>query len=234
MQNKWIALAKLGLAEPGALPLVLRIKRTGKTFLGYPQLASLAANFKLLQNRSSDGVHIAEFGVGRGGSAMLLAWLVNRYGGKLTLLDVFGRIPPPTESDGRQALERYQSILENENTDYYGNLPNLEEIIREELGAICPLEQIEMIAGKYEDTLPNLANPGVFHLVHIDCDWYESSKVVLAYLKDHLHPQAIVQIDDYFHWPGSRQATDEAEWLRPYPRKRAGDALVIDLYGPAG
>ena len=219
---------KLGLIDPRLLYLATDIKKSQKTFLGYPQLLSLAENVKSVSERNETTPQVAEFGVGRGGSALLLAWMVNHSGGSLTLFDTFERIPPPTEPDGFEAGERYQVIIDRESKDYYGNMPNLLDILKTDLSKICPLENIEFIQGKYEDTLPKLYNDRLFDFVHIDCDWYESLTAVYAFLKDHLISGAILQIDDFLYWPGAKKATDEVDWLKGYSRKLVGNALVID------
>lgn len=225
---KYIPLIRLGLIDPALMFLACELKRTRKTYLGYPQLWSLAESFLLVKARCENPVHVAEFGVGRGGSATFLAWLVGRYEGTLTLYDVFSRIPPPTDKDGKRAQERYQVILAREGSEYYGNIPNLLEVVLSELRAVCPLDKIEIVQGRYEETLSQCTERRSFDLVHIDCDWYESTKAVLLYLQNNIRPGAIIQVDDYSNWHGSRMATDEADWLRPFKTKLVGGALIID------
>ena len=106
-----IALVRIGLIHPQLLKLAWKIRRSKRTYLSFSTLHSLADNFLQLQRKAAQPVRVAEFGVGRGGSAMLLAWLVNQYGGSLTLYDVFGRIPAPSEQDGGSAKSRDQAII---------------------------------------------------------------------------------------------------------------------------
>lgn len=228
MMSKIKSAIKLGVIHPSLLYITLEIRRSRRTFLGYQQMLSLAENSKLVYKRVGKPLHIAEFGVGRGGSAMMLAWMISHYGGKLTLFDVFDRIPAPTDTDGIDAGMRYQDILNNEGVEYYGNVPDLLEEIKLDLSKVCDLRKINFIQGKYEDVLPGLTNVQFFDFVHIDCDWYESLRAVYAYLKDHLNPGAILQVDDYLYWPGAKKATDETDWLKGYSHKLVGDALVID------
>jgi len=228
MLTKFNSVIKLGLIDPRLLFLSIENRSSQKTFLGYSQLLSLAENIKMVSDRTHEMLQIAEFGVGRGGSAMLLAWMVNHFDGTLTLFDVFDRIPSPSESDGDEAEERYQFIVDDENEDYYGNLPNLLETLKKDIGTICPLDRVEFIQGKYEDTLQKIPNDRMFNFVHIDCDWYDSIGAVFTYLQSHLQSGAILQIDDYLYWPGAKKATDETEWLRGYSRKLVGNALILD------
>jgi len=223
------AFLQLGLFHPGLLILAWRVKRQKKTYLTYGKLYNLASSFKNLKNRSPGLLEVSEFGVGRGGSAMLLAWLIGHYGGHLTLFDVFGRIPAPTEKDGQRAIDRYQIILDHEQENYYGNIPDLIDLIKTEISTVCDLNQVTFIQGKYEETLPFIISNKAYDLVHIDCDWYKSSKAVFDYLKNHLHPGAILQVDDYSNWQGSHMAVDEAEWLKPSNFRLVDGALVVEL-----
>jgi len=223
----------LGVIEPGILSLVLRLKRQQKTFLSYGKLLSLVKAYHMMHKRVNAPIQIAEFGVGRGGSAMLLGWLINKYGGALTLFDLFGRIPPPTDNDGQAAQQRYADILDAaDGQDYYGNLEDLQRRIAAELEEVVDLQLITFVSGRYEDTLPGRAAGECFHLTHIDCDWYASTRTVLDFLRTRLVPEAILQFDDYGYWSGSKQAVDETNWLQGYDHTMVDDALVID-FSPA-
>jgi hypothetical protein len=223
-----ISSIRLFLINPELFYLSLRVKQAGHTYLSFSTLYSLVCNFISLHDRSSNEILVAEFGVGRGGSSAILAWLVNRYHGKLSLFDVFGRIPAPTTKDGQPAINRYKYILTKEGDDYYGNITNLLEVIQNDLYKVCIPENLEFIQGKYEDILPSLNDDRKFDLVHIDCDWYESSKVVYSYLQSRVKPGAIIQVDDYSFWEGSKQAYNDTTWLINYQTHLVDGALVID------
>ena len=224
----YVALAKLALIDPQLMKLTWDVKRQKKTYLSFPKLLSLVESCRTVEARCRRPLQVAEFGVGRGGSATLLAWLANRNGGTLTLFDVFGRIPSPSDKDGEQARERYQVILSKETSEYYGNIPNLLDVIMKELTAVCRRDKIQIVQGRYEDLVKRPADGMCFDLVHIDCDWYESYRPVLAFLESHLQPGAILQSDDYSNWQGSTAAVDEAIWLKGYKRMLVDGALVID------
>lgn len=234
MLNHLFAFIQLGLFHPGLLLLTWRVKRHKKTYLTYGKLFSLASSFRNLHKHALIPLEVSEFGVGRGGSAMLLAWLVGHYGGRLTLFDVFGRIPAPSDKDGQRAFDRYQVILNNEKDNYYGNVPDLIDVIKEEIRDVCDLTRVTFIQGKYEETLPSLTTNHAFNLVHIDCDWYESSKAVFDFLQYNLQPEAILQVDDYSNWQGSHIAVDEAEWLKPSNFRLVDGALVLELGSKPG
>lgn len=229
MDRKLVSLLRLAILEPRLAWLAWQVKRSKRTFLSWPKLCSIVHSYHRLRKRwPYKPLQVAEFGVGRGGSAILLGWLAGQYGGSLSLYDVFGQIPAPTEIDGEQAQQRYERILHREGQEYYGNIPDLLAIVLGEISQVCPRDRIATIQGRYEDVLPRQTAEKEFDLVHIDCDWYESSRAVLVYLKDHLSPGAILQIDDYGHWQGSRKAFLEASWLDIYQARTVDDGLIVD------
>lgn len=227
--SKYVSLLKIGLYNRHLLSLVWGLKISKKTYLTTPKLWSFVECVRQARERHpGKPLQIAEFGVGRGGSAMVLAWLANRYGGTLTLYDMFGRIPSPGGKDGEQAQERYQFILKNESKEYYGNITNLLEVVKQELSNVCDPDQVVFVQGKYEDTLPLQQQAHAFDFVHIDCDWYESSKTVFAFLQKNLNRGAMLQVDDYSNWQGSQLATDETQWLCGCRKWLVDSALVVD------
>jgi hypothetical protein len=222
------AFIRLGLVDYRLMLLAWNLKRAKRTYLSYATLNSLACNVSKLQKRANHPLQISEFGVGRGGSATLLAWMVNKYRGRLTLYDVFGRIPAPTAQDGERAIHRYDVILEQEEKDYYGNINNLLEVVSRDLYRVCAQDRIEIIQGRYEEILPGLCDQREFDFVHIDCDWYKSSMAVYQYLRSRLRPGAIIQIDDYSNWDGSKRAYQDAGWLDSFHTHIVDGALVVD------
>jgi asparagine synthase (glutamine-hydrolysing) len=224
----WRSRIQFALEYPSLYAFCRRLRGEGKTYLSYEKLKSLIDGFTFLRSHKPF-VRVGEFGVGRGGSAQLLYRLVTRFGGHLTLYDVFGRIPPPTEKDGPKAAARYADILEREGPNYYGNMENLRGLIESELDAIGPDRRYTIVQGPYEETLSaREEQPPRFDLVHVDCDWYSSVKVALDYLKNRLSPPAILQIDDWSHWEGCRAAVVESGYLR-YPHETRGGALVVKV-----
>jgi hypothetical protein len=209
--------------------LVYYLKKKKKTYLGYPEIQSLVKNFINLNKKRGRNLLVAEFGVGRGGSAIILSYLINKFDGKPFLFDSFQLIPPPTVVDGEKAFDRYNQILSNKNdTDYYGNIKNLKDVIAQEISEICPLDKVEFIVGYYQDTLKNYKKDVFFDLVHIDCDWYQSYKEVLDFLHSRLNEGAILQLDDYNTWEGVSKALEEAKWLMHYKKILLRTGLVID------
>ena len=59
-----------------------------------------------------------------------------------------------------------------------------------------------------EETIP-ADMPAVISLLRLDTDWYESTAHELKYLYPVLSSGGVLIIDDYGHWRGSREATDD-------------------------
>ncbi len=143
---------RFALKYPSLYILCYQLKKAGKTYLSCEKLESLVGSFLKLRSLKP-AINVAEFGVGRGGSALLLYSLVTRFGGHLTLYDLFGRIPPPSDRDGAKAAQRYLDILHKEKPTYYGNIENLQEKIEFELNAVGADRRYTVVKGRYEDTL---------------------------------------------------------------------------------
>lgn len=71
-----------------------------------------------------------------------------------------------------------------------------------------PMENVHLVKGKVEDTIPKIL-PSQIALLRLDTDWYESTRHELIHLYPNLVKNGVLIIDDYGHWRGSKQATDE-------------------------
>jgi hypothetical protein len=66
---------------------------------------------------------------------------------------------------------------------------------------------VQPVQGFFADTLPQTKDAiGPIVFLHMDGDWYESTRDILINLYDQLVPGAYVQVDDYGHWEGCRKA----------------------------
>jgi hypothetical protein len=152
---------------------------------------------------------LVECGVWKGGSVMAMAHTLLRLGDQsrdLYLFDTFEGMTQPTAEDrdfrGRSAEERLER-----NPDAWVYAPL--EAVREAVLAVgYPPERIHFVKGRVEDTLPAQA-PESIAVLRLDTDWYESTRHELEHLYTRVAPGGILIIDDYGHWQGSRQATDE-------------------------
>jgi hypothetical protein len=157
---------------------------------------------------------IVECGVWRGGSMMAVARTLLALGDAerdLYLFDTFEGMSPPTEADvdlsGRRASQALAQTARTDEHSYwcYASLDD----VKSALGRVgYPAARLHYVQGKVEETVPAQAPPEIA-LLRLDTDWYESTKHELAHLYPRLVSGGVLIVDDYGHWKGSRQATDE-------------------------
>jgi O-methyltransferase len=148
----------------------------------------------------------AEFGVHRGGTAAVMASLLPVVPRTLHLFDRWGDLPEPTDEDGQQK-QRYARANIAEKLKSLVDKPPL-EAARKLMGRTW-LGQARYYQGWYEDTLPTYDGAPIA-CAFVDCDYYESVRLVLDFIRQKAAPGCVILIDDYGdQWPGARQATDE-------------------------
>jgi asparagine synthase (glutamine-hydrolysing) len=198
----------------GLPDIVRQVVAKNLTYLKPRKFRSL---FNALARVKSAGVpgDFAEFGVALGGSSICIASQLDgtrRFAG----YDVFGMIPPPSDKDGAEPLARYATIRSGQSAGiggatYYGYVDDLLSVVKANFAAFdLPVdgERIRLVPGRYEDTLP--AEPRrALAFAHVDCDWYESVRACLGYLRDTLSEGGVAVFDDYNDWEGCRKAVDE-------------------------
>jgi O-methyltransferase len=157
---------------------------------------------------------IVECGVWRGGSMMAAARTLQILGATdrdLYLFDTFEGMSAPTNIDvdfrGRRASQSLASTSRSDQ-DSYWCYASLEDVKHSVATVGYPEERIHYVQGKVEDTVPTQAPPEIA-LLRLDTDWYESTKHELNHLYPRLSSGGVLIVDDYGHWKGSRQATDE-------------------------
>jgi asparagine synthase (glutamine-hydrolysing) len=199
--------------------LVSRVRGSKLTYLSERKLASLLTTCRSIEERNLPGIFL-EAGCALGGSAILLA-SVKRRERPLNVYDVFGMIPPPTESDTPDVHARYQTIVQGQSPGiqgdrYYGYVDDLYDVVignLERFGIECKSNSISLVRGLVQDTLV-LDAPVA--LAHIDVDWYDPVKSCLERVFPRLVVGGSMILDDYHSWGGCRKATDE------YLKKIAG------------
>ena len=129
----------------------------------------------------------------------------------LYLFDTFEGMSPPSEHDVDMAGQRAGTMLAAQSKTDAGSYwcyASLEDV----QGALAqvgyPAERVHYVKGKVEETVPARA-PQQIALLRLDTDWYESTRHELEHLSPRLAPGGVLIIDDYGHWKGARQATDE-------------------------
>lgn len=153
---------------------------------------------------------IVECGVWKGGSAMLMAYTLQQAGitnRKIFLYDTFEGMAKPGEMDGANEKKEWESLKVTDTLNKMCYSP-IEEV-KENMNATgYPAENIILIKGKVEDTIPSTM-PGGIALLRLDTDWYESTRHELQHLYPLLENKGVLLVDDYGAWQGARKAVDE-------------------------
>lgn len=140
---------------------------------------------------------ILEFGTYRGFTARIMAEYIAEFelDLHLYLYDSFEGFPEISSED--------KTCYEVSNGFWTKNalaLPsNIERQIAKALKKIIPAEQLTIVKGFFEDTLPQNLPSSKASLVHIDCDLYSSTQTVLKHLleNDILQDGTLLLFDDY-------------------------------------
>ena len=169
-----------------------------------------------LENNKIKGDFV-ECGVWKGGSCMAMALkLMNKNSRtrKIWLFDTFEGMTDPDENDievetgmrGKELLDN--SARNSEKYNMWAYAP-LDEVKINMVKTRYPLDNIEYVIGKVEETLKANNIPEKISLLRLDTDWYESTKIELEILFPRLVPGGVLIIDDYGHFEGARKAVDE-------------------------
>jgi asparagine synthase (glutamine-hydrolysing) len=193
-------------------PLGKKIRDKRLTYLNAGALLNLKQSIDKVESKKVQGIFI-ETGCALGGSTIQIGEAKNS-GRVLRVYDVFGMIPPPSDRDDKDVIDRYEEIKQGKSKglkgdEYYGYQNDLRGKVEEnlmEFGLHPAKENIELIQGLYEETL-RVDEPVAF--AHIDCDWYDSVMTCLNQIEPKMTAGGIMVIDDYFDWSGCRKAVDD-------------------------
>lgn len=153
-----------------------------------------------------------ECGVWRGGSTiiMLETMLLYKQHRDIYLYDTFAGMSEPTDHDvdfrGKSVKEKWLKKRSNQKNLWC--YASLEEVKKNIATTKYPLEKINFIQGKVEDTIPETL-PQSIALLRLDTDWYESTKHELDHLYPLLNEKGVLILDDYGNFLGARKAVDE-------------------------
>lgn len=158
---------------------------------------------------------LAECGVWQGGSCMLMAFTLLRHRSTIRgiwMFDTFAGHPQPdAERDidlwGNRALDEWRRHRAEEAGEAWGGAP-LADVQANLASTGYPENRLHFIEGMVENTVPSNI-PGALALLHLDTDWYESTRIALLHLYPRLVSGGVLIIDDYGHYKGQRQAVDE-------------------------
>jgi hypothetical protein len=98
-----------------------------------------------------------------------------------------------------------------------------------------PVDQVQLYEGWFNEALPLLPPEVKFCLVNIDCDLYESTKVVLDDLfgNNRLSDGCILMFDDFFENRASKSLGQRKAW-QECKAQYAPDITELGIYGLSG
>ena len=193
-------------------PIIHAVRADSLTYLGEDALYDLYEQVIKLEKKKVDGILI-EAGCALGGSAIVLTTAKSK-SRLFNVYDVFGMIPPPSDKDGQDVHQRYETIRSGKSeglaeNKYYGYEENLIEKVTDNFRrhhVALEDNNVHLKKGLFQDTLHIQEKVA---LAHIDGDWYESVITCLQRIEPNLIPGGVLVIDDYNDWSGCRTAIDE-------------------------
>lgn len=158
------------------------------------------------------GGDLVECGVWRGGSMMAMAYSLLRHAEidrTLYLYDTYSGMTAPTPRDVQLDGAPADLLLASSARDtHIWAFATLDEARRNLEATGYPVDKLRFIVGPVEETIPQTI-PDAISILRLDTDWYESTRHELVHLYPLLSENGILIVDDYGHWRGSREATDE-------------------------
>lgn len=153
--------------------------------------------------------NFVECGVAAGGSSALLATVISRYSKrerKLYSFDTFEGMPEPTGEDAHHGVHAEETGWGT------GTCAAPEASLLDVCRKLGVENIVQPVKGFFGETLPEMREEmGEIAFLHMDGDWYESTRDILVNLYDSVHPDGIVQADDYGFWQGCSKAMHEFE-----------------------
>lgn len=181
------------------------------TMLSLEALYALYSSARYVDANGIPGA-IVQCGAWRGGSARLILETLrtspdtNR---DIYLYDTFEGMPQPGSEDRHGASNEPASRIVQRHAPSGRWLSASEEVVWTTVVASgYPTEKVRLVKGLVEETVPGTA-PEKIALLHLDTDWYASTRHELIHLYPRLSSGGVIVIDDYGAWKGARKATDE-------------------------
>jgi O-methyltransferase len=162
-----------------------------------------------------------ECGVWRGGSSMMIALSLLKFGltdRKIYLYDTYEGMSEPTEADKDFKGETANTLLKASVKDKENSvwcLAGIDDVRQNMRFTQYPTELVHFIKGKVEDMLPQQSPAAPLALLRLDTDWYESTRHELIHLYPLLQGQGVLILDDYGYWQGAKKAVDEYFEVHP-------------------
>ncbi|MBK7691453.1 MAG: class I SAM-dependent methyltransferase [Bacteroidetes bacterium] len=155
-----------------------------------------------------------ECGVWKGGSSMLIALTLLKFGvtdREIWMYDTYEGMSEPGDKDkdaqGNTAHETWAKLKLSGKSGWC--VSSLDEV-KNNLSTInYPTNKLNFVPGMVEDTIPHSIPKKEIALLRLDTDWYESTKHEMNFLYPLLGKSGVLIIDDYGHWEGAKKAIEE-------------------------
>ena len=183
------------------------------TMTNIPRMYALYKAVEYIVRRKIPG-DLVETGVWRGGSAMNMALSLQFFGDttrKIYLYDTYEGMVEPGDQDvhswfnSAAKLQWSKKQRRKKKAWCYAGLDEVQTNL-EMTG--YPQDQLVFVKGKVEQTIP-ATQPQQIALLRLDTDWYNSTLHELQHLFPCMTSGGVLIMDDYGHWQGQKQATDE-------------------------
>jgi O-methyltransferase len=147
---------------------------------------------------------VVECGVWRGG---MIAGIAEVLGPDRDyfLFDSFEGLPKAQQLDG-ESMAAWQRNVGS--TTYFDNCRASEDEARTAM-QMAGVPRSVTVKGWFERTVPSFKPPSPIALLRLDGDLYESTKVCLESLYEHVAANGLIVIDDYGTWEGCARAVNE-------------------------
>lgn len=175
------------------------------TLTGIERISALIRAVRYLVSSGIPGDFV-ECGVWKGGSVMAMALTLLEMHNQeraLYLFDTFSGMTAPGDRDVDYLGQPAEAIFEGIRCAVAQ-----EEVESAVFSTGYDPTKINFVKGPVEETIPAHA-PETIALLRLDTDWYQSTRHELVHLFPRLSSGGVIIVDDYGHWQGARQATDE-------------------------
>lgn len=185
-----------------------RFENTFKEFATFTMIPKeeYIRNLELAYNFANVLGSIVECGVWRGG---MIAGMASIFSGnrKYYLFDSFEGLPPVKDIDGEDAAHWQNNT---QGIDYFDNCSAEESFAIKAMKLTnVKSENIHIIKGWFNETLPINKMDTQIALLRLDGDWYDSTYTCLENLFPSVAVGGIIIIDDYYVWEGCTKAVHD-------------------------
>ncbi len=179
------------------------------TMVGIERNYALYNAMRYLIRNGAEG-QFAECGVWKGGSCMLMCFVLMQHGitdRHIFMYDTFEGMTKPGENDGEREKQEWSRQQGIDGVNQWC-MADLDEVRCNMISTGYPIENIHFVKGRVEATIPSVL-PSSLLLLRLDTDWYSSTRHELEFLYPLLKNGGVLIIDDYGAWPGAKKAVDE-------------------------